>query len=87
LPSGSALHAATDPGELDVGRLANALAVLRIFVGSIFLLNGLAKLFGWSAVKVGPFVVNLIDRGAVGFILGFEVNQNPAGGDAQLNIR
>jgi uncharacterized membrane protein YphA (DoxX/SURF4 family) len=75
------LHAATDPGELDAGRLAKALAVLRIFVGSIFLLNGLAKLFGWSTVKIGPYVANLIDRDAVGFILDFEVNRNPAGGE------
>ncbi|MGI9119034.1 MAG: DUF417 family protein [Acidimicrobiales bacterium] len=75
------LDTATDPGELDAGRLAKGLAVLRIFVGSIFLLNGLAKLFGWSAVKIGPYVVNLIDRPAIGFILDFEVNQNPAGGE------
>ncbi len=81
LSSGSVLHAATDPGELDAGRLAKALAVLRIFVGSIFLLNGLAKLFGWSTVKIGPYVANLIDRDAVSFILDFEVNQNPAGGE------
>jgi uncharacterized membrane protein YphA (DoxX/SURF4 family) len=65
---------------LEASRLARGLAVLRIFVGSIFLLNGLAKVFGWSAVNIGPYGSNLIDRGAVGFILDFEVNRNPAGG-------
>lgn len=64
----------------DAGRLAKGLAALRIFVGSIFLMNGLAKLFGWSLVKIGPYVANLIDREALAFILDFEVNQNPAGG-------
>lgn len=54
--------------------------MLRIFVGSIFLLNGLAKIFGWSAVNIGPYASNLIDRDAVRFILDFEVNRNPAGG-------
>lgn len=64
----------------DASSLARGLAVLRMFVGSIFLLNGLAKVFGWSAVNFGPYAANLIDRGAVGFILDFEVNRNPAGG-------
>ncbi len=64
----------------DANRLGRGLAVLRIFVGSIFLLNGLAKIFGWSAVNIGPYASNLIDRDAVGFILDFEVNRNPAGG-------
>jgi len=68
-------------GTGDAGRLARGLAALRIFFGAIFLLNGLAKVFGWSRIKIGPYVANLIDREAVGFILDFEVNQNPAGGE------
>lgn len=64
----------------DAGRLAKGLAALRIFVGFIFLMNGLAKLFGWSSVEIGPYVANLIDREALAFILDFEVNRNPAGG-------
>jgi uncharacterized membrane protein YphA (DoxX/SURF4 family) len=75
------LDTTTNPDQLDAGRLAKGLAVLRIFVGSIFLLNGLAKVFGWSVVKIGPYVANLIDRSAASFILDFEVNQNPAGGE------
>lgn len=64
----------------DTGLLARGLAALRIFIGLIFLLNGLAKLFGFSLVTLGPYQSNLINRDAVGFILDFEVNQNPANG-------
>lgn len=60
--------------------LGRGLAALRIFVGLIFLLNGLAKLFGFSVITIGPYQANLINRDAVGFILDFEVNQNPANG-------
>lgn len=62
------------------GRLARGLAALRIFFGLIFLLNGLAKLFNFAEVTIGPYQANLINREAVKFILDFEVNQNPANG-------
>lgn len=64
----------------DRGLLARGLAALRIFVGLIFLLNGLAKLFGFSVITIGPYQSNLINRDAVRFILDFEVNKNPANG-------
>ncbi len=60
--------------------LGKGLAVLRIFVGLILLSNGLAKLVGFTAVQVGPYVANLIDRPTARSILEYEVFQNPAGG-------
>ena len=59
-------------------RLAQALAALRIFVGSIFLANGVAKLFGITTITLGPYTANLIDRDATRFILRFEGLENPA---------
>lgn len=60
--------------------LARGLAALRIFVGLIALSNGLAKVFGWHEVWLGPyrgFLINLQDaRG----ILEFEVFEKTAGG-------
>lgn len=64
----------------DPSLLARGMAALRIFVGLIFLLNGSAKLFDFSVITVGPYQANLINRDAVGFILDFEVNRNPANG-------
>lgn len=46
----------------------------------ILLANGLAKVFSFAQVRIGPYAANLIDRDAVGFILDFEVNKNPANG-------
>jgi uncharacterized membrane protein YphA (DoxX/SURF4 family) len=66
--------------------LAKGLAVLRIFMGLVFLLNGLAKLFGFSRIAVGPYVANLIDGDATEFILRFEVFENQAGGTEGTRI-
>jgi uncharacterized membrane protein YphA (DoxX/SURF4 family) len=69
------------PVSDDARLLGRALAGLRIFIGLIALLNGLAKLFGWRDIRIGPFVANLINRDDARFILDFEVNKNPAGGE------
>jgi uncharacterized membrane protein YphA (DoxX/SURF4 family) len=61
-------------------RLAQGLAALRVFVGVIFLANGVAKLVGITSVTLGPFTANLIDRDAMRFILRYEGLENPAGG-------
>jgi uncharacterized membrane protein YphA (DoxX/SURF4 family) len=61
-------------------RLAQGLAALRVFVGAIFLANGLAKLLGIATVTVGPYSANLIDRGATRFILRYEGLENPVNG-------
>ncbi len=61
-------------------RLAQGLAALRIFMGSILLANGVAKLAGITTITVGPYQANLIDREATRFILRFEGLDNPANG-------
>ena len=65
---------------VDPGLLARGLAALRIFVGAIFFANGLAKLFGFHAIRLGPYAANLINRDDTRFILDYEVNRNPANG-------
>ena len=55
---------------------AQGLALLRGFMGLVFLLNGLAKLLDVHAVRVGPYVANLINRGDTRFILNVEANKN-----------
>ncbi len=60
--------------------LGKGLAALRVFMGLVLLLNGLAKLFDVAQVRLGPYVANLIDRDAARFILRYEVFENPAGG-------
>lgn len=62
--------------ELDARGLGRGLAVIRILLGFTFLSNGLAKLFGWHTVEIGPYVGNLINRGDARFILDAEVNTN-----------
>jgi len=59
--------------------LARGLALLRGFLGLVFLLNGLAKLFEFHAVTIGPYVANLIDRSDTRFILNIEANKNVLG--------
>jgi len=66
--------------------MAKGLAVLRIFVGSIFLANGLAKLVGITTITVGPYQANLIDRSAMRFILRFEGLENPANGSPGSDV-
>jgi uncharacterized membrane protein YphA (DoxX/SURF4 family) len=60
-------------------RAERGLAALRIFVGLILFSNGLAKLFAFTAVSVGPYKASLIDRPEARSILDFEINKR--GGD------
>lgn len=55
---------------------AQAFALLRGFMGLVFLLNGLAKLFDVHRVHVGPLLANLITRSDTKFILNVEANKN-----------
>lgn len=57
-------------------RFGQAFALLRVLMGLVFLLNGLAKLFEFHAVVIGPYVANLIDRADTRFILNIEANKN-----------
>ena len=56
--------------------MARAFALLRGFMGLVLLLNGLAKVFEVHAVRLGPYVANLIDRSDTRFILNVEANKN-----------
>ena len=53
----------------DARLLARGLAALRIFFGVILFANGLAKLFSFTDISVGPYAANLIDRGLARNIL------------------
>lgn len=66
--------ATNSPG--DTRRLARGMAVIRILFGLTFFLNGLAKLFEFHRVHIGPYVANLIDKADARFILDAEVNHN-----------
>ncbi len=74
--TGQRLTAAVGPALPSAVSLARGLALLRGFLGLVFLLNGLAKLFEFHAVTVGPYVANLIDRSDTRFILNIEANKN-----------
>ncbi|MGI8538004.1 MAG: DoxX family membrane protein [Mycobacteriales bacterium] len=76
----SADTSVTPPSVSDARLLGRGLAGVRIFLGLIELLDGLAKLFGWHTIRIGPYLANLINRDDARFILDFEVNKNPAGG-------
>ncbi len=67
---------ATAPPLPAARSFAQGLALLRGFLGLVFLLNGVAKLLEFHAVTVGPYVANLIDRGDTRFILSAEANKN-----------
>jgi uncharacterized membrane protein YphA (DoxX/SURF4 family) len=60
------------------------IAALRIFVGLILFSNGLAKLFAFRTVEIGPYSAFLINRDEARGILEFEVNQRGGGTDVPL---
>jgi uncharacterized membrane protein YphA (DoxX/SURF4 family) len=64
---------------VDALALARALAAIRIFFGLILFSNGLAKLFSFREVALGPYRGTLIDRAEARSILEFEINRR--GGD------
>lgn len=59
---------------------ARGLATLRIFLGLILLSNGLAKLFEFRSIDVGPYSSFLINRAEARSILDFEVNRRGSDG-------
>ena len=61
--------------DIDPSLFARGLAVLRIFFGVILFSNGLAKLFSFSMIDIGPYVANLIDRGITRSILTTNVEK------------
>jgi uncharacterized membrane protein YphA (DoxX/SURF4 family) len=68
--SGTSSPAATGGSVLpSASTLGKGLAVLRIFMGIVLFANGVAKLFEFRRIEVGPYVANLIDKGAARSIL------------------
>ena len=57
-------------------RLARGLAALRIFVGLIAFSNGLAKLFSFRMIEIGPYFGTLVDRPEARGILEGEAGRN-----------
>ena len=66
------------PGRssFDSALLGRGLAALRIFVGVIALSNGLAKLFSFRAIEIGPYSATLVDRPEARGILESEAGRN-----------
>jgi uncharacterized membrane protein YphA (DoxX/SURF4 family) len=70
----------TAPSETEPDRdlaaprvMAAGLAAFRIFAGLVLLLNGLAKVFGWRNIEIGPYRAILINRPFARDILENEV--------------
>jgi uncharacterized membrane protein YphA (DoxX/SURF4 family) len=59
--------------------LARGLAAFRIFFGLILFTNGLAKLFEFRTIEIGPYRATLINKAEARQILEFETNRR--GGD------
>jgi len=70
----STLTRAADPVLPSATTLGKGLAVLRIFFGIVLFANGVAKLFEFRRIEVGPYIANLIDKGSARSILanGFD---------------
>jgi uncharacterized membrane protein YphA (DoxX/SURF4 family) len=56
-----------------------ALAAFRIYAGLVLFANGIAKLFEFRTIEIGPYESFLIDRAEARSILDFETNRR--GGD------
>ena len=67
--------------DLDARLLGKGLAALRIFFGVILFANGLAKLFSFREIEIGPYKSFLINREETRQILDFEVNKRNGGTD------
>ena len=73
--------ATTDTVLPSARTLGKGLAILRIFMGIVLFANGVAKLFEFRRIEVGPYVANLIDKGAARSIL-----QNGVEGEQDRSI-
>jgi len=71
---------------VDPTLLGKGLAALRIFVGVIAFSNGLAKLFSFRDIEVGPYAGNLIDRPLTKQILDIETNKTNGGEGTELPL-
>jgi uncharacterized membrane protein YphA (DoxX/SURF4 family) len=71
-------HAGPAPADPQV--LARGLAAFRIFFGLILFANGLAKLFEFRNIEIGPYSSFLINKAEARRILEFETNQRGCDG-------
>ena len=79
MSTASSPQAPGDAPALDARLLGRGLAAFRIFMGLILLTNGLAKLFEFRQISVGPYESFLIDKQEARSILDFEVNRRGGG--------
>jgi uncharacterized membrane protein YphA (DoxX/SURF4 family) len=75
------MSATAAPALPSAAWLARGLAAFRIFAGLILFTNGLAKLFEFRNIEVGPVRVFLINRAEARSILDFETNRRGGGTD------
>ncbi len=66
--------------HLDARTLGKGMAALRIFFGLILFTNGLAKLFSFREIDIGPYSSFLINREETRQILDNEVNKRGGSG-------
>jgi uncharacterized membrane protein YphA (DoxX/SURF4 family) len=71
-------HAARIPADPQL--LARGLAAFRIFAGLILFTNGLAKLFEFRNIDLGPYSSFLINKAEARQILEFETNRRGGNG-------
>jgi len=69
----------TEDNLPDARLLGKGLAGLRIFMGLIFFTNGLAKLFSFRNIEIGPYSSFLINRQEARSILQGEAAKNELG--------
>jgi uncharacterized membrane protein YphA (DoxX/SURF4 family) len=69
---------------LDADLLGRGLAAFRVFFGLILFSNGLAKLFEFRSIEVGPYRSFLINKQEARNILDFEVNRRNGGTDVPV---
>jgi uncharacterized membrane protein YphA (DoxX/SURF4 family) len=81
---GGARSGAAAPSPVDPAPLGRALAAFRIFFGLILFSNGLAKLFEFRNIEIGPYSSFLINRAEARRILDFETNERGGGTDVPL---
>lgn len=66
-------------GATGPGLAARGLAAFRIYFGLVLFANGLAKLFEFRDIEIGPYKAFLINKSEARSILDFEINKR--GGD------
>lgn len=69
------MTAAAAPAPASPRLLARGLAAFRIYAGLVLFANGLAKLFEFRNIEIGPYKTFLINKAEARSILDFETNK------------